>query len=58
VQDARYLREQAARSLELASQLSDPKTAERLRLTAADYLARAAEIEKSEAPSGAGTVRL
>jgi hypothetical protein len=47
VQDARYLREQAARSLELANQISDRKAAERLRLTAADYLTRAAEAEKS-----------
>src|SRR4051812_45097038 len=49
VQDARYLREQAARSLELASQISDRKAAEQLRLTAADYLTRAAEAEKSAA---------
>jgi hypothetical protein len=49
VQDSRYLREQAARSLELANQISDRRAAERLRLTAADYLTRAAEIEKSAA---------
>ena len=51
MQDARYLRAQARLCLEIASQLSDPKAAERLRAEAADYHARAAELEEGPQPA-------
>jgi len=51
MQDARYLRAQARLCLEIASQLSDPKAAERLRAEAADYHGRAAETEEGQQPA-------
>ena len=45
MQDAYYLRSQAELCLEIAGQMSDRRDAERLRANAADYLARAAELE-------------
>ena len=51
MQDARYLRAQARLCLEIASQLSDPKAAERLRAEAADYNGRAAETEEGQQPT-------
>jgi hypothetical protein len=46
MQDARYLRAQARLCLDIASQLSDARAAEKLRADAADYHARAGEIEQ------------
>ena len=51
MQDARYLRAQAALCLEIAAQMSDPKSAEKLRADAAQYHARAAELETGEEPT-------
>jgi hypothetical protein len=48
MQDARYLRAQAALCLEIAGQMSDPRAAEKLRDEAAQYHARAAAIEEGE----------
>ena len=52
MQDARYLRAQAALCLEIAAQMSDRRTAEKLRAEAAGYHARAAELEEGQEPSG------
>ena len=46
MRDAKYLREQAQLSLEIARQLSDPAAAARVRLSAAALLALAEEIEQ------------
>jgi len=43
--DAAYLRSQADLCLRIAHQMSDPKVAEGLRVTAAQYLARAMDAE-------------
>jgi len=51
MQDARYLRAQARLCLEIASQMSDPKAAEKLTAEAASYHARAAEIEDGPHPA-------
>jgi len=45
VQDARYLHAHAEFCLSLAAQISDGREAQNLRLTAADYLARAQKLE-------------
>jgi hypothetical protein len=45
MRDARYLRAQAELYLEMARQVSDPKTADNLRVEAAHYYAEATEIE-------------
>jgi hypothetical protein len=45
VYDAHYWRGQAALCLEIASQISDRRAADNMRATAADYLARAVELE-------------
>ena len=45
--DAKYFRAQAELSLEIARQLSDPVAAKRVRLTAADYLAKAEQLERT-----------
>jgi hypothetical protein len=45
MRDERYLRAQAEFCLEVASQMSDLKTAENLKAAAARYHAEAAEIE-------------
>ncbi len=50
MQDARYLRAQAALCLEIADQLSDPKGAEKMRADAAKYQDRAAQLEEGEDP--------
>jgi len=42
MQDARYLRAQAALCLEIADQMSDPKAREKMRADAAEFHARAA----------------
>jgi hypothetical protein len=47
MRDARYLRAQAELYLEMARQVSDPKTADSLRVEAAHYHAEAAETETS-----------
>ena len=49
MQDARYFRDQAALSLEVAGQMSDPRVAEKLRSDAARFFARAVEVEKQAA---------
>jgi hypothetical protein len=48
MQDARYLRTQAALCLEIADQMSDPKSAEKMRVDAARYHERAAQLEADE----------
>ena len=48
MQDARYLRAQAALCLEIADQMSDPKSREKMRADAAEYHARAAALEEGE----------
>jgi hypothetical protein len=50
MQDARYLRAQAALCLEIAGQMSDPKSAEKMRVDAAQYHARATALEESKEP--------
>jgi hypothetical protein len=45
VQDARYWRDQAALCLEMARQMSDLRTADNLRATAAQYFAKATALE-------------
>jgi hypothetical protein len=45
MQDARYLRAQAALCLEMARQMTDPKHAERMRANADQYQERAASLE-------------
>ena len=45
MRDARYLRAQAELCLQVASQMSDSKAAEKLRAEAARYHAEAAEID-------------
>ena len=46
MQDARYFRDQAALCLEIARQVSDRQFAANLRLDAAQYVERAAELER------------
>jgi hypothetical protein len=46
--DAQYFRAQAELCLQIASQMSDPKAAEKLRADAAHYHARAAELEEAQ----------
>jgi hypothetical protein len=46
MQDAQYFRAQAQLCLEIARQLSDRVAAEKIRLTAADYLSKAEELER------------
>jgi hypothetical protein len=53
MQDAAYFRAQAQLCLELARQLSDQAAAERTRLTAVSYLARAEELESGAASNPA-----
>jgi hypothetical protein len=48
MQDAKYLRTQAALCLEIASQMSDPKSREKLQADAAQYHAQAVQLEASE----------
>jgi hypothetical protein len=50
MRDAKYLRAQAQLCLEMARPVSDPKTADNLRVEAAHYQTEAAEIE-----TGVGT---
>ncbi len=45
--EAQYLREQAAKAQRMARQSIDQLTAERLSALAEEYIARAAEIERS-----------
>jgi hypothetical protein len=45
MQDARYLRAQAALCMEIAAQMSDPKSGEKLRADAAEYYSRAEKLE-------------
>jgi hypothetical protein len=51
MRDARYLRAQAELCMEMASQMSDRKAAEKLRAEAARYHSEAAELEGMEASS-------
>ena len=51
MQDARYFRDQATLCLEIARQLSDWHLAENLRLEAAQYFMRAAELESGREPA-------
>ena len=46
VYDARYWREQAVLCLEIARQISDRRAADKMRATATEYFARAAELEQ------------
>jgi|KBSMisStandDraft_5_1062788.scaffolds.fasta_scaffold3915264_1 hypothetical protein len=48
MQDARYLRAQAALCLEIADQMSDPKAREKMRADAAEFHARAAALEEGK----------
>jgi len=48
MEDARYLRAQAALCLEIADQMSDPKSREKMRASAAEYHARAEALEEGE----------
>ena len=48
MQDARYLRAQAALCLEMARQMTDPKDAESMRANAARYHERAASLEAGD----------
>ena len=50
MRDARYLRAQAELCLEMARQMSNDATAERLRAEAARYHAEATEIETGVKP--------
>ena len=50
MRDARYLRAQAEFCLEMARQMSDRQTAERLKMQAARYHAEAADLEVGEQP--------
>jgi hypothetical protein len=45
VRDARYFRSQAELRFELARQMQDPQQADSWRLSAAEYLAQAVELE-------------
>jgi hypothetical protein len=51
MQSAQYCRAQAELCLELARQMSDLKDAAQLRLEAADYFARAVEVERQPSPA-------
>jgi hypothetical protein len=53
VYDARYWREQAVLCMEIARQISDRHGAEKMRGTATEYFARAAELDKPSRSSGA-----
>jgi hypothetical protein len=46
MQDARYFRDQAALTLEVARQARDPRVAEKLRSDPARFFARAVEVER------------
>jgi hypothetical protein len=46
MQDARYFRDQAALSLEIAGRMSDPRVAEKLPSDAARFFAKAVEVER------------
>ena len=54
MQDARYLRSQAEMCLKMAAQVSAQTEADHLRLMAAEFLARADEIEKQSGTWQAG----
>lgn len=51
MRDAHYWRAQARLCLDIARQMSDPRTADDLRATAADFFARATEFESQADPS-------
>jgi hypothetical protein len=51
MRDARYWRAQAQLCLDIARQMSDSRTADDLRATAADFFARATEFESQTDPS-------
>jgi hypothetical protein len=46
MQDARYFRDQAALSLEIAGRMSVPRVAEKLRSDAARFFAKAVKVER------------
>jgi hypothetical protein len=46
--EAQYFRSQAALCIEIANQISDSTQAENLRTEAANYLARAKQIEETQ----------
>jgi hypothetical protein len=51
MQDAQYFRDQAALCLEMAQQMSDRQATEDLRVSAAQYFKKAAELDhKAEPP--------
>jgi hypothetical protein len=52
VYDARYWREQAALCLEISRQISERGAADHMRATAAEYFARAVELEKRSDVAG------
>jgi hypothetical protein len=57
VQDARYWRDQAALCLEMARQMSDRRTADNLRATAAQYFAKATALEAEISPPARDLLR-
>ena len=52
MRDGSYWRAQAQLCLDIARQMSDSRTADDLRATAADFFARATEFERQRKPSG------
>ena len=52
MQDAQYFRKQAALCLEMARQISDRQAAANLRVSAAQYSARATELDHKVEPVG------
>ena len=50
VYDARYWREEAVLCMEIARQISDRPAADKMRATANEYFARAAELDRRERP--------
>jgi hypothetical protein len=52
MEDAAYLRSRAELCLQMVLHISDPKAAEGLRVTAAQYLARAMDAENGSGPVG------
>jgi hypothetical protein len=57
MREAKYLREQAKLSLEIARQLSDPVAAARVRLNAATFLTEAEEIERQAKTASAPPIQ-
>jgi hypothetical protein len=56
--DAKYFRAQAELSLEIARQLSDPVVANRARLAAAGFLAKAEQLDRTKYNTGHNAVAI